>query len=112
MEALFAKYITLLRRNGLSWVIEENLKIAVKHVCDAIQPKLLRKRLESDLGFSHVTLRKDFKAFRKHAIRRDDTFQLADNGKQSSADGDTKREKRQAQPSENGKVGSATRTKD
>lgn len=80
IENLFISYHTLLRRHGLSWLLTDNQKLAVHHVLSAIRPEILRSRLESDLDFSHHHLRKDFKAFMKHAIKLSDAFQLVDIG--------------------------------
>lgn len=85
MRNLFIDYHTLLRRYGLSWVLDSSEKVAVQHVLSAIRPAKLRSRLESDLAFSHAHTRKDFKAFFKHAQKIADAFALVDNG--SSQDG-------------------------
>lgn len=93
-------------------VIKENPRKDMKHVCDAMQPKLLRKRLEWDLRFSHASLRKDLKAFGKQIICLSDAFQLVDSEKPSFADGDTKLVKRRAQPSNSSRAPSATKMKE
>ena len=80
MESLFESYITILRHKGLSWVIKDNPKVAVRQVCIEIRPKMLRNRIESDMKFVHAHLRKDFKAFTQHYISLADPFQLVDNG--------------------------------
>ena len=53
MQSLFVDYHSLLDRHGLTWIIEENQKLAVAHVLSAIRPVTLRERLTSDLSFSH-----------------------------------------------------------
>lgn len=94
MEGLFAKYLTLLRRNSLSLVIKNNPRIAVKHVCDAIRPMVLRKQIESDSRFAHAKLRKNIMTFPLHAIRLAKAFQLTDKGKHFGPDSDVTRNKR------------------
>lgn len=79
IENLFVSYRSLLRRNGLTWLTQDNEKIAVYHVLSAICPELLRVRLESDLEQSHYDLRKDFEGFMYHSIKLSEAFQLVDN---------------------------------
>lgn len=81
---LFVSYLSILRRQGLSWVVEENQKVAVGYVLATIHPSTLHIQLESDLELSHHDLRKNFRGFIKHAIRLTEAFQLVDNGKQQS----------------------------
>lgn len=80
MQDLFASYHTILVRNGLKWILEDNQKVAVYHVLGAIRPNSLRERLESDLSFSQHELKKDFKGFLRHAIRLAEAFQIVDAG--------------------------------
>ena len=80
MESLFIAYHGILSRQGVSWVIKENQKLAVSHVLDAIRPIALKDRLSSDLSFSHHEKRKNFQAFMKHAIYVSECFQVCDNG--------------------------------
>lgn len=80
MKGLFVNYHCLLSQNGVKWIIEENQKLAVSHVFSAIRPQSLRERLESDLSFSHHSLKKDCKNFLKHAVRLPEAFQLVDTG--------------------------------
>lgn len=63
VEKLFISYHSLLRRNGLFWLIKENEKIAVFYILSAFRPESLRTSLESDLELSHYTLRKDLRDF-------------------------------------------------
>jgi len=81
MQALFISYYSLLRKSGLTWVLEESQKVAVQHVLSAISPKSLRDRLSEDLEFSQRHLRKDFKAFMAHSIKLAEAFQLIDSGR-------------------------------
>lgn len=80
MQDLFSSYHTILARNGLKWIIDDNQKVAVHHVLCAIRPQSLRERLESDLSFSHHHLKKDFTGFLKHSIRLAEAFQIVDSG--------------------------------
>lgn len=99
MESLFVSYHALLRRNGLSWLIEANARVAVYHVLLAIKPKILQDRLSSDLQFSKHSLKKDFKEFMKHSVRLSEPFQLVDSG----PEGKNKRSGRHgSQPSRSG----------
>ena len=80
IESLFVSHHSPLRRKGLSWPIEANLKVAVYHVLSAMKPKVLHNRLSSDLQFSKHSLKKNFKDFMKHAVRVSVAFQLVDSG--------------------------------
>lgn len=60
MENLFVSYHALIKRHGLSRILEDNQKFAVYHVLSAIRPNILKERLTSDLEFSHHELRKTF----------------------------------------------------
>lgn len=80
MQTLFVSYHKLLRRHGISWVLDDNEKVAVSHVLSAIRPKSLQDRLKSDLEFARTDCRKDFTKFMKHAVKLADAFQLLDNG--------------------------------
>jgi len=81
MQGLFISYTTLLRKNGLSWVVTDSPKVAVQQVLSCINPKSLRTRLREDLEFSQRSLRKDFKGFMTHAIKLAEAFQLVDSGR-------------------------------
>lgn len=76
MESLFVIHHALLRRNGLSWLLETNENVAVSHIISAIRPKTLKNRLQSDLDFAHYGLQKDFRGFMKHAVRLSESFQI------------------------------------
>ena len=72
----------ILAKNGLTWFLEKNQKLAVSHVLSAVKPQTLKDRLESDLEFSHHQLKKDFKSFLDHSLKLSDAFQLLDPGNQ------------------------------
>ena len=80
MESLFVSYHKLLRRHGVSWIVKNNQKVAVGHVLSCIKPATLQSRLQSNLEFSHHSLKKDFKGFMKHSIRISEAFQMVDTG--------------------------------
>lgn len=90
IENLFVAYHSVLRRHGLSWILEDSPKIAVYHVLSGIRPQNLQNRLQSDLDFSHHELRKDFKTFMAHAVKLSEAWQLVDNGKPSKDGFDNK----------------------
>jgi hypothetical protein len=71
---LFADYASLLRINGISWIIEENPKVAVGHILDALKPKPLQARVRDDLQFAHPHLKKEFLKFMDHAIERTEMY--------------------------------------
>lgn len=62
-----------------------NKKIAVNHILSSVKPKQLRNRLESDLELTHISIRKEFNGFMKHALTVSDAFELNDNGLMSFA---------------------------
>ena len=49
MQSLFVSYHTLLRQNGLLWVMDTSPKVAVHHVLSAIRPK-------TTVSYTHLTL--------------------------------------------------------
>ena len=80
-QNLFASHHALLRKHGVSRIMEDNPKIAVRHVTSALRPKTPRTRLESDLSFGYIHLKTDFKAFMQHCLKLDDDFQMLDIGR-------------------------------
>lgn len=80
MQDLSAQYHTILRINGLKWILTDNRKATAGHVLITIQPPILQERLTSDLSFSHLHLKKDFKRFLSHAIGLAKAFRLVDCG--------------------------------
>eukprot|EP00178_Gracilaria_changii_P000257 TRINITY_DN1027_c0_g1_i1.p2 TRINITY_DN1027_c0_g1~~TRINITY_DN1027_c0_g1_i1.p2 ORF type:complete len:1106 (+),score=114.18 TRINITY_DN1027_c0_g1_i1:5972-9289(+) len=80
MKHLFTCYVSTLRRNGLTWVMKDHPKLAVKHLVSAIKPRALQQRLEHDLELTYHSYRKDVKAFMQHAIAVAEAFQIVDNG--------------------------------
>ena len=81
MKSLFIQYHSLLAKQGLSWIISDNQKLAVSHVLSAIGPNYLKERLESDLNFSHYNLKKDFNGFLLHVVKVSKAFQIVDAGR-------------------------------
>jgi hypothetical protein len=75
---LFADYATLLRTNGLSWVIKTQTKTAVQHIVSAIRPYPLQKRIKDDLDFAQSHLRKEWLPFMKHVTSRAEHYDECD----------------------------------
>lgn len=75
-KKLFVKYQINISRQGLSWLINYNSKVAVYHVLCNIHPDHLQSRLRSDLDFAFSDLKKDLQVFMKHEIRLSDAFKL------------------------------------
>jgi hypothetical protein len=71
---LFADYKSLLRKNGMAWLVDENTKMSVNHITDALKPSALKKRVQDDLNFGHIGLKKDFLGFMQHVIRRAELY--------------------------------------
>lgn len=106
MESLFVSYQSLLRRNGLKWLTQENQTVAVMHVLSAVRPVSLQIRLRSDLSLTHHRLENDFKGFMAHAIKLSEAFQLVDNGPPSRENSNTisrKNRRNVSSPREGGK---------
>lgn len=80
IENSFVSYKSILHCHYLSWMTDENEKVAVYHVLSSICPETLQDRFESDLYLSRYDLRQDFKGFMAHAIKWSKSFQLVDNG--------------------------------
>ena len=75
---LLSDYMSFLRNNGLSWIIKEKPTVAIGHVCDALRPISLQKRVQDDVSFSHSALEKNWKGFVDHLIRRAQEFEKFD----------------------------------
>lgn len=72
--------MSLLVRDDLSWITEDDDNIAVYHLLSAVRPESLRSWLESDLHLSRYDLRKNSKGPMAHPVRLCWAFQLVDNG--------------------------------
>lgn len=59
----FISYKSLLRQRSLSWVTQDNAKVAVYNVLSAIRPESLQQRLQLHIGLWRYESRKDFKKF-------------------------------------------------
>jgi hypothetical protein len=71
---LLADYKSLLRLNGMAWLVDENPKLAVSHITDALKPSVLRKRIKDNLLSGHIGLKNDFLLFMKHVISRAERY--------------------------------------
>lgn len=78
MQSLFKSYDAILKRNGLSWIIPNDLKLAVSHICSAIRPLSLQNRLVRDLEFSNHHHCSHFKDFLAHTSYLSDAFHWSD----------------------------------
>jgi RNase H-like domain found in reverse transcriptase/Reverse transcriptase (RNA-dependent DNA polymerase)/Integrase zinc binding domain len=120
---LFAEYSSLLRVNGLSWLLEKNPKVAVGHIIEALKPIRLQKRIKDDLSLAHVALEKDFLQFMQHVIKRAEIYNDAEDlappqsnkpvGTQNSPPGKSGNKQTSSKPkfgSSAGTVASATQT--
>lgn len=80
IQMLFIAYRALLKRNGISWVLDTNPKRAIRHVLATTKPQSLRQRLEEDLNGGYPELRKELPAFIEHALNASDAFDKLDLG--------------------------------
>lgn len=80
IKNLFVAYHSILGRHGLFWTVKDNQMVAVYHVLSAARPEHLQARFETDLGFSHHDLQKEFKNSVTQARKLSGTFQLIYNG--------------------------------
>jgi RNase H-like domain found in reverse transcriptase/Reverse transcriptase (RNA-dependent DNA polymerase)/Integrase core domain/Integrase zinc binding domain len=71
---LFADYRSLLRLHGMAWLVNDNTKVAVTHIVDALKPSTLSKRVKDDLNFGHAHLNGDFLLFMQHCIVRAEQY--------------------------------------
>lgn len=85
LQDLFASFHKIISRNNLNSIVNDNQKVAVQHVLSAIRPTSLREKLESDLSFSHHSLKKDFHGFLKHTFKLAEPFQLFGAGAATEA---------------------------
>lgn len=61
MQGRFISYFSILRLNGLKWIIEKNAKLVVQHVLSAVRPHTLQNRSENDLELCCYDLRKNYR---------------------------------------------------
>jgi hypothetical protein len=71
---LFADCKSLLCLNGVAWLVDENPKLSVSHITDALKPSVLRKRIKDDLSFGHIGLKNEFLLFMTHVISRAERY--------------------------------------
>jgi hypothetical protein len=60
--------------HGLSWIVDENPKVAISHITESLKPPVLKKRIKADLGLSHADLKNDFLKFMQHVIFRAELY--------------------------------------
>lgn len=80
MNNLFVGYQTVLRKNGLSWVVAENPKVAVQQVLSAIHSPKIQSSLSSDMELAHIDIGKDFSKYYAHAKKLSEAFDLVHGG--------------------------------
>lgn len=92
---LFVKGYPLLSKRNESWVIEDNLNLAVWHVSLAFRLKALRKCIQSDLWFGYKHLKHGFKAFMQHCLKLLRAVYILHNSpnKTNQSDGDGSKKK-------------------
>lgn len=83
MKDLFVQYNSILTKNGLKWVLEDNQKLAVSQVLNDVCPAALKERLDEDLKFTYPRMKKEFKDFLKHAVNVAQDFQTSHVGASS-----------------------------
>lgn len=93
IKNLLYSYKLLLSRNGLTWLTDDNKKIAVYHFF-VICPYPLRLGLQFDLELSCDDLRTEIKWLMAHAITLSKAFQLVDNGAAKERSSDCNNKKR------------------
>lgn len=79
-QDLLANYYTLLARNVLNFLFNENAKVAVEHILSVIQLLTLHDRLTADLSFAKYELPKNLHDFLKHAIHLAEAFHDMNTG--------------------------------
>jgi hypothetical protein len=77
---LFLDYTSLLRDNGLSWLLESHAKLAVNHITGALRPKALQQCIKRDLELRFVSLKEDWHGFLKHVSSRAEQLDVFDDG--------------------------------
>lgn len=80
MRKIFIDYYSLLRQQGIPWVIKSSKKIAVHHEVSAVRPTKFKSRMESDLYYSYAHIKEDLKNLFEHGQKITDAFALVDNG--------------------------------
>lgn len=74
MKRLFTLYVSVLRRNGLFWIMKEHSKLAEQHLLFAVRSRPLPHRLEKDLELVYSSHRKNVKEFMKHTMVAAEAF--------------------------------------
>lgn len=95
IKNLVHSFDSLLPSHGLSWILDDNQKVAIFHVFSEFRPRYLWTHLQSDRKFLHRSLRKDFKTFLAHAVKLSKAFQLDDNGNPKKDFGNSNEKKTQ-----------------
>jgi hypothetical protein len=65
VNQLVSDYLTLSREQGWT-IVEDQPKLAIKHLLSVVKPAHLKEVCENDLLLDQIELRKDFYVFVKH----------------------------------------------
>jgi hypothetical protein len=79
IDSLIAKNTSLLRANGLTWLLERHAMLAVNHIIDALRPRALQQRIKRDLELRFVSLKEDWHGFLKHVTSRAEQLDVFDD---------------------------------
>lgn len=74
MENVFIAYHSILRRDGLSWVLTTNQKIIVSHALSVIRSLGLQSCIKLDLNFSQDKLTDGFRGSMRQDVRLSEAF--------------------------------------
>lgn len=74
MQMLFIVYRSLLKKNGIKWILESSQKLAVTLVLDFIKPHQLRLQIQEDLEGGYLYLKNGFSEFMQHALETCEAF--------------------------------------
>jgi hypothetical protein len=73
-------YTSLLRANGLTWLLESHAMLDVNHIIDALRPRALQQCMKRDLDIRFVSLKEDWHGFLKHVTSRAEQLDAFDDG--------------------------------
>ena len=69
IHALFTDYQTLLRNKKWERLIDDNPKLAIRHVCALLKPAALKNKIDQDLSLGFNELRKKWLPFFHHVVK-------------------------------------------
>ena len=68
--ALFTDFVSFLRSRKWEDLIDNNPELAIEHVCSLLNPIELKEKIESDIELYKHSIKKKWKLFYKHVIKR------------------------------------------